>query len=275
MILWMDNPLAADDNVVGGKMANLAQLAHREIPVPYGFTVTYDSYLAYLNHDTDLVLHQVADAYAELGGKVAVRSSAIGEDGNDTSFAGQFETILGVEGAADVTDAVLSCWRSIDNTRSEIYRERNGLDGLRMCVGIISLVDATASGVAFSKHPVTGSDNVLIEGTHGWGEALVSGQVTPDMFEVNHSDGTWQIADHEVSDKENMSVFDPQARRIVLGKTPESKRRESSLSPAKVLELGALVSRMEFMAGYPIDVEWVLDNNDRFVIVQQRPITTL
>lgn len=264
MILWMNHPLATDSERVGGKMANLAVLAQRDIPVPHGFTITHAN-------DDAIGLKQIADAYSRFGGRVAVRSSAIGEDGNDTSFAGQFETILGVEGTDDVLAAVQKCWASVNNARSGIYRERNNLDSLRMCVGVISLVPAKSSGVAFSRHPVTGAKSVLIEGTHGWGEALVSGQVTPDMFEV---DGM-SIVDSEVSDKRHMSVFDPDARRIVLGSTPDELRTVASLTDQQVLELGGLVRKMELMAGYPIDVEWVLNDQDQFVIVQQRPITTL
>lgn len=276
MILWMNDPLSTDETVVGGKMANLAVLAQRGIPVPHGFTVTHDSYKQYLTGNKDHALRTIAEAYLKLKGRVAVRSSAIGEDGTDTSFAGQFETILGVEGVEDVLNAVIQCWDSVDNARSSIYRERNGIDALKMCLGIISLVPAASSGVAFSHHPVTGNESVLIEATHGWGEALVSGQVTPDMFEVNNADTNLaQIVDSEISDKRHMSMFDPIARRIVLRDTPDDLRKAPSLSSPKVHELGALVKSMESMAGYPIDVEWVLDTNNEFVIVQQRPITTL
>lgn len=273
-ILWMNQPGASDDKVVGGKMATLAQLSQREIPVPTGFTITNETHDQWVNGDTT-VLGNIAAAYTRLGGKVAVRSSAIGEDGADTSFAGQFETILGVEGAFDVVEAVKSCWLSASNERSTLYRERNNIGNLAMCVGVIQLVDAKAAGVAFSRHPVTGTDEILIEGTHGWGEALVSGQVTPDMFTVGNDGDHWQVVDTEVSHKEKVSAFSDRDRRIVLEDMPADLADEPSLSPEQVLELGALVSRMEYMAGYPVDVEWVLNHQSQFMIVQQRPITTL
>lgn len=274
MLLWMHNPSASDESIVGGKMATLAQLSQREIPVPHGFTITSSYYTRWLNGDNS-VLVEIESNYLRLGGRVAVRSSAIGEDGADNSFAGQFETVLGVEGGFDVVEAVKSCWRSANNTRSTLYRDRNGIGNMAMCVGIIELVAAKSAGVAFSRHPVTGGNEVLIEATHGWGEALVSGQVTPDMFTVAHSGDSWEILDADISNKENISSFSTKDRRITLTPMPVELAMTPSLAPEQVLELGALVSRMEHMAQHPVDVEWVLDEHGKFVIVQQRPITTL
>lgn len=228
---------------------------------------------------------QVSDAYEELafrcrdlGVPVAVRSSATGEDGCSESFAGQFDTYLGLSGAAHVLDGVQRCWGSLFTTRALQYRLKNGLDYRQcpMAVGVIELVHARSSGVAFSIHPVSGKrDRVVIEGSWGWGEAVVQGLVTPDHIEVCKAER--RILSHQVNDKAQVSHFDYARGCVVEGPMPERFRNAPALTEEETLGIVDAVLAIEKHFDAPVDVEWVVDRHHRGVdaisIVQARPET--
>src|SRR5439155_27281744 len=114
-----------------------------------------------------------------------VRSSATGEDGTETSFAGQQETILGVDGEASLVVAVERCWQSLHTDRARAYRTKQDVDeaGLAMAVVVQKLVPAEVAGVLFTRDPLDpDGQRMLIEASWGLGEAVVSGRVTPDRF---------------------------------------------------------------------------------------------
>ncbi|MGH3245963.1 MAG: PEP/pyruvate-binding domain-containing protein, partial [Trebonia sp.] len=144
----------------------------------------------------------VADAHARLesrtgraaGLRVAVRSSAVGEDGHAASFAGQYETYLGVSGVADILLHIRKCWASGFSAHALAYRRRFGgaspVPAGDLAVGVLELVDARSAGVAFTVDPVTGDRGVcVVEGNWGLGESVVSGQVTPDHWTVDRVSG--------------------------------------------------------------------------------------
>src|SRR6516225_5615663 len=170
----------------------------------------------------------IGDVYEELSSRcfeinvpTAVRSSAIGEDSGTASFAGIFDTYLGVSGPDRVLDAVRRCWASLFNTRAVAYRLRAGTHhrDMPMAVGVIELIHARASGVAFSAHPVTGkTDRIVIETSWGWGEAVVQGLVTPDHIEVGKADG--RVLKYQVADKTVVSAFDYAIGRVVETEMP-------------------------------------------------------
>jgi pyruvate,water dikinase len=227
----------------------------------------------------------VTEAYDELAYRcrdmqvpVAVRSSATGEDGCNESFAGQFDTYLGLSGTAAVLDGVQRCWGSLFTARALQYRLKNGLDYRQcpMAVGVIELVQARASGIAFSIHPVTGKrDRVVIESSWGWGEAVVQGVVTPDHTEICKEER--RILSHQISDKRVVSHFDYSAACIVEGPMPERFRKTSALSDDEIIAIVDAVLAIEARFGAPVDVEWVVDRNHSgersLSIVQARPET--
>jgi len=123
---------------------------------------------------------------------VAVRSSATGEDAATASFAGQYESYLGVIGAEAVLAAVRRAWSSLFVARALAYRSRQKqhFRDTPMGIGVLRLVHARCAGVAFSAHPVSGKrDRFVIEGSWGWGESVVQGTVEPDSVEVDRTDG--------------------------------------------------------------------------------------
>ena len=209
---------------------------------------------------------------------VAVRSSAIGEDSATASFAGIFDTYLGVCGGDLVLEAVRRCWASLFSARAVAYRLRAGLHhrDMPMAVGVLELIQAQASGVAFSASPVTGkTDRVVIETNWGWGEAVVTGLVTPDHVEVGKADR--RILHYRVAVKKVISIFDYAAGRVVGSDMPAHLVERRVLDDEQIAAVVDAVLAVERYYGYPVDVEWVVDKNRRaggpVCIVQARPVT--
>jgi pyruvate,water dikinase len=229
----------------------------------------------------------IGEAYEELSSRcfdinvpTAVRSSAVGEDSGTASFAGIFDSYLGVSGPDRVLAAVRQCWASLFNPRAVAYRLRSGLDhrDMPMAVGVIELINARASGVAFSAHPVTGkTDRIVIETSWGWGEAVVQGLVTPDHCEVGKADG--RILDYQVAAKKVVSNFDYAVGRVIETAMPARLVDRRVLDEEQIAAVVDAVGAVERYYGYPVDVEWVLDRHRRegepVCVVQARPVTVV
>ncbi|MFS8099652.1 pyruvate, phosphate dikinase [Lentzea alba] len=167
LILPLDDP-RADLAAVGGKGASLARLVAAGLPVPFGFCLTTRAY-------RERSMEGVLEAFRQLGGPVAVRSSATAEDLPGLSFAGQHDTVLNVD-EAGLFDAILKCWDSLQSARAVAYRENNGIVDAEMAVVVQRMAPADVSGVLFTADPVTGRAEPVINAVRGLGEALVSGE---------------------------------------------------------------------------------------------------
>jgi pyruvate, water dikinase len=218
--------------------------------------------------------------HGDVGLPVAVRSSAAGEDAATTSFAGQYESYLGVIGADAVVAAVRRAWSSLFVTRALAYRLRNKQHYREtpMGVGVLRLVHARCAGVAFSAHPVSKKrDRFVIEGSWGWGESVVQGTVEPDCVEVDRIDG--RILSYRIGDKRIASLFDPVLGGVAERALPARFQRSQCLTPEMIRALWRTISEIERQFGKPVDVEWVIEPGWRpgmpVSIVQVRPITTL
>ncbi|KIA64582.1 PEP/pyruvate-binding domain-containing protein [Nocardia vulneris] len=217
----------------------------------------------------------VRSAYARLGEDVAVavRSSATAEDLPELSFAGQQETYLNMRGADEVMAAVQRCWASLWTARAIDYRARQGIesDEVDLAVVVQRLVPADAAGVLFTADPVTGArDRVMINAAWGLGEAIVSGNVTPDTLLVAKADRS--MLRQDISDKDTMTVRTDTGTAEVP--VPAAQRRAPVLDAAKAGELTEIALRIEQLYGQPMDIEWALHGAELF-IVQARPITVL
>lgn len=173
---------AGDDAIYGGKAAQLAAALSAGLPVPGGFALGWQTVREVVHGGVELEEH-----LAGLGpGPWAVRSSAIGEDSAGASFAGTHVTVLGVVGPTAVRDAVLRVHASAHDASAVAYREQHGLDpSPRMAVVLQEMVASDVAGVLFTRHPVTGARERLIEASWGLGEVVVSGQVTPDQYRLS------------------------------------------------------------------------------------------
>ncbi len=207
---------------------------------------------------------------------VAVRSSATAEDQPDASFAGQQDTYLWIEGADAVVDHVRRCWSSVFTDRAIAYRHAMGYpdSGISMSVGIQKMVDPRASGVAFTLNPTTGDrSQVAIDASWGLGEAVVSGEVTPDNFLVDKVLRT--VIERKISDKHI------EYRHDGVGVRPcpvdDERRTQPCLTDEEILVVAAMARRAEKHYGVPQDVEWALDKDlpagENVILLQARPET--
>ena len=294
-----------DDRSLGGKGASLDRLARLGRPIPPGFCVTAASYRAWLASVADRgalgaavtrlpdpaardeivaqlsaaatpdpVRDAVATALRALTRELtqrepilAVRSSALDEDGAAASFAGVHETELGLPPDVDeVLGAVRRCWLSLWSQAAVAYRARRGLpfDGVAMAVVVQAVVPAEISVVVFTRHPVTGRDDVLINAIRGLGEPMVSGTATPETVVV---DRAGRILERIPGDRG--------PRLFVRGGAVGS---EVDLDAAPILDDGAAVALaetaldVERQFGGPVDIEAAFAGG-RWILLQARPIT--
>lgn len=204
---------------------------------------------------------------------VAIRSSATAEDLPDASFAGQQDTFLHVSGSEDVIDYIRKCWASLFEARAIFYREENGFDHSKVYIAVVvqKMAVADKAGVMFTVNPSTGEEIALIEGSWGLGEAVVSGDVTPDNYVVDKSND--EVVSVTISDKKLMYVKDEDGTSVRV-EVPEDKRNERVLSDSELVELTEMGKRIQAHYGEPMDTEWAFEKGNLFLL-QARPITTL
>ena len=201
------------------------------------------------------------------------RSSATAEDLPDASFAGQQDTFLHVSGSEDVIDYIRKCWASLFEARAIFYREENGFDHSKVYIAVVvqKMAIADKAGVMFTVNPSTGEEIALIEGSWGLGEAVVSGDVTPDNYVVDKSND--EVVSVTISDKKLMYVKDEDGTSVRVD-VPEDKRNERVLSDEELVELTEMGKRIQAHYGEPMDTEWAFERGNLFLL-QARPITTL
>ena len=177
-IISNDQVSFSDASQVGGKALGLAKLAGAGVAIPSAWVLTGSEAESF---DDSLV-----SALEALGpGPFAVRSSAIGEDGAEHSFAGQFDTVLNVSGLPDLLAAIDTCLNSLTNQAAEAYQRSSAAEAANMAVIIQAMVPARWAGVCFTADPVTNRRNLtVIDVVSGLGDRLVSGETTPDHFEL-------------------------------------------------------------------------------------------
>lgn len=206
-----------------------------------------------LNCELDPQLVLALSAYCEPDITFAVRSSAPGEDGFNSSFAGQFDSILDCRSVAEVSQAVRTVWSSLFGERAVTYALHRGQPLEGMAIIVQQQVNAAASGVMFTRDPRKGeNDDILVEYCAGLGERLVSGQITPGRFRIERAESTF------------VSELEPNE---TVAWTPQDPGASKALA-----ELGLALERR---FGGPQDVEWSVDHSGQIYALQSRPITTL
>jgi len=282
----------AEAPTCGGKAAALGALLRAGLPVPDGFVVPFEVYDAavcdFERHrdqrddpgavdDTfarrplqPAVFQALEHALDELGDPpVAVRSSAADEDASGASAAGQYESILGVRGVADVADAVRVCWASLHAPRAAAYRTLAGEEGsvaehLAMAVIVHRHLDAGVAGVMFT--PVGAGEPTVLEASWGLGPSIVAGTVTPDTYRI-HPDGTVTCV---VGDKRTR--LDRIGFEVRVAGVPVERRQQHTLDDATATRLAKLGRTVAAVLGAPQDIEWALEDG-RLWLLQARPIT--
>jgi pyruvate,water dikinase len=263
-------PLEAAQAVAsfGAKAVGLGQALRDGLPVPSGFALSAELVEAVASADDDAIA-EVVTAVGPLGGPLAVRSSAIDEDGAAASFAGQHLTLLNVPSAAELAEALRKIWWSANSDSAISYRKRVGLFS-RPAVGVVvqTLLSPDSAGVMFTRHPVTGADERVIEASWGLGEAVVAGLVIPDHICLDRSGQVRECT--------------PGYKTVAIRPAPGGGTEEQKLAPELVerlcldddqlLALNRLAVRCEEVYGPGRDVEWAFADGT-LVLLQCRAIT--
>jgi pyruvate,water dikinase len=259
----------SDTSRFGSKAVGLGEAIRDGLPVPPGYALSGDVVEAVASEDPEAVARVLA-AVASLPTPLAVRSSAVDEDGKDASFAGQHLTLLNVSTVDDVPAALREIWWSANSDSAITYRQRVGLF-TRPSVGVVvqSLLAPVAAGVMFTENPVTGADERVIEASWGLGEAVVAGLVIPDTFRIA-SDGTvlertpgWKRT--AIRPLPDGGTFEEEV--------PKDRSEALCLTDDHLAQLHALASRCEAVYGKARDIEWALADGTIFLL-QCRAVTT-
>jgi pyruvate,water dikinase len=230
-----------------------------------------------------VVRDEVARHYERFGdgsAPVAVRSSAVGEDSAEATFAGQQETLLWVRGAVAVCEAVRECWASLYSPTAISYRAQLGDRARRPAMGVAVqlMVDAAVAGVLFTCNPMSGDPSmVAINASWGFGEAVVGGEVTPDDYLV--SKVTREVVREHVSRKDVEYVAAGGGQGTVKVEVPGERREISCLDRDALLALVDVARAAERHFGCHQDVEWAIARSgsppDNVFVVQSRPVTAV
>ncbi len=209
---------------------------------------------------------------------VAVRSSATAEDLPTASFAGQQDTFLWIEGPDRVIDRVQRCWASLFTPRAIAYREKNDFphEKVLISVGIQKMVNSKAAGVMFTLNPTNGDPSkVVIEGSWGLGETVVSGEVNPDKFVVDKV--VREVNERTISTKHIECFFDLEKDEVVHAEVEQEMQCTCCLEDTEIAELVDTAKVIESHYGKAMDIEWAIDKDlsfpENIFIVQARPET--
>lgn len=306
-IIWFKDLKIKDIPVAGGKGASLGEM-YDLMPVPDGFVVTAQAYeksvqdiknkifpkLNKLDVENSAklektakdiqkiifstkvpkdILDDIKKEYNKIKDFVAVRSSATAEDLPEASFAGQQATFLNIKGTDKVIEAVRKCWASLFTARAIYYRVVNNFkhEDVLIAVVVQKMVNSQKAGVMFTINPITNMKHeLIIEGSFGLGEMVVSGQVTPDLYIVDKD--TLKIKEKTINEQE-FGLFRDAKGNNVKKKVPNPA--EQVLPDKLIKDLAILGIAIEKHYGKPQDIEWAVDEDNKIYILQSRPITTL
>ena len=300
-----------DVAIAGGKGASLGEMTRAGIPVPPGFVVLASAFERFLHEtdleaDIEAQLGKVSykdinsvDRYSnvirdlindakmpqdlqilitkefkKLKVKyVAVRSSATAEDSSQASWAGELETYLNTTDKA-LLKRVKDCWSSLFTPRAIFYRHEKKLHKAKVSVAVVvqAMVQSEIAGIVFTVHPVTkDKKQMIIEAGIGLGEAVVSGQITPDSYVIDKT--TFGILDINVAEQARYLVQKPGGGNVWKNLT-KTKGGQQKLAGRQVIKLAKICLNIEKHYKFPCDIEWAYAKG-KFYITQSRPITTL
>ncbi len=302
-ILSLSDAAATAPDRVGAKAANLAALARAGLPTPGGFCIAADAYRRQIQHleladaiaaypdadeptrrrlaveirlklyQSDLapdVLAEVLAAWWAQPKPAAVRSSSLVEDRADTSFAGQFESFLGVTGDSEFITALRACWAALWTTNARRSMAQHGLDpaGTAMAVLVQPLVAARVSGGGLSE---TADGHMLLSATWGLGSAIAQGEVVPDRIVLSRhgfvrSNDAGRKHHRDACLHGSANGAGPMPQRV-----PDEFVRAPCLEAGQATALGRLMRRAEDVLGMPVEIEWALDD-EGFKLLQARPL---
>lgn len=223
---------------------------------------------------------EIVQAYRKLSkefGKkeewVVARSSATAEDVEEASFAGQQLTVLNIKGAENLVTAIKRCWASLFTARATFYRENKGFEHHKVLIAVPvqKQLNSEKAGVGFTIHPSTGEkDKIMIEGSWGQGESVVSGAVTPDTYIIDKRTG--EVIKQRIARKIKMRILDRKRGGLKEVDVPEEKQRVPCLTDDELHQLYELAMKLEEHYPLPQDFEWAVEAK-KVYLLQTRPVT--
>ena len=259
---------AHEEREFGGKAASLSRSLRAGLPVPPGFALG-TGHVEAVARAHAAALEHLHEHFAALGGPCAVRSSAVGEDSQDASFAGQHLTVLNVRSSEQLGPAVTRVWESGRTETALAYRRRLGLgEDPRIGVVVQLMVEPDCAGVMFTRNPLTGADERVVEGTWGLGEAVVAGLVVPDHWEL---DALGRVRSCRAGDKDIALRSAPDGGTLEVPLPPDVAAAPC-LDEQQLARLNDLALRCETHFGSGLDLEWAFVA-DQLFLLQCRPMT--
>ncbi|MGO9711634.1 MAG: PEP/pyruvate-binding domain-containing protein [Polyangiaceae bacterium] len=259
---------------VGGKAAALAELGRIGVQVPEWFCVPVRSFYDSDASARDLAILAAFDRLFPPNARVAVRSSAVGEDSARDSFAGQLDTFLYVP-RDELLARIADCVASASSQRARAYRRRRGLDAspLRIAVLVQRMIDSRASGILFTANPTTcDRSEAVISAGLGLGEGIVAGRVETDTFFLALDTG--QIKERTIAEKRSRVMHGPKSG-TVLERVGDAEATAAAIQDGEAQSLLETARRIQSHFGVPQDIEWAIDEKRDIYFLQARPITTL
>jgi pyruvate, water dikinase len=299
----LSSPAAADAERVGPKAANLARLAQAGLPTPGGFCITADAYHRQIRHlgiadavrayaeadqttqrrlsvEIRLALYQselapdlhadISAAWARQQKPAAVRSSALVEDRADSSFAGQFESFLGLGDDGEFFTALRACWAALWTTNARRAMAQHDLDPSATAMGVLvqPLIAAHASGGGLSE---TAAGHMLISATWGLGSTIAQGEVVPDRVVLSRHGFVRSNQAGRKHHRESCVHGAGAGGGTAAQAVPDELTRAPCLSAGQASALGRLMRKAETVLGMPVEIEWALDEAG-FRLLQARPL---
>ena len=260
---------ARDTAVFGSKAVGLGDALRDTLPVPPGIALSGEIVEAVAGGE-EKAIERVEKAARLLPAPLAVRSSAVDEDGAEASFAGQHLTRLNVPSVEEVASAVRDIWWSANSDSAITYRQRVGLF-TRPSVGVVvqSLVNPDVAGVMFTENPITGADERVVEATWGLGEAVVAGLVIPDHYRIDRSG---QVLERKPGHK-RVAVRSVATGGTVEEEVPAHLAGQACLDEQQLEDLSQLALRCEEVYGRARDIEWAFAGGTLYLL-QCRAVTT-
>lgn len=305
-IVQLNDPECSDPSLVGPKTANQSALAQMGLPTPGGFCLTSHAYRHQLDqlgltetaklaveldfmdarkHVSQVrialfskpmvmeIIDPLLTAYRELveseGNLVAVRSSSLMEDTEGSSFAGQFQTFLGIDSEQDFLTAVRACWGALWSSRAMRYMDDKNISPVdtAMAVLVQPLVNAIASGGGLSR---TAGGGMSVSATWGLGESIAQGEIVPDRYDLS---STGELLETAAGHKEHSIHCHHHGAAPTTAPVNDSKVGAPCLSVEQVQELGQFMRKAEELMKHPVEVEWAMDEQG-IKMLQARPLLT-
>ena len=302
-IVFLSEPEARNPSQFGPKTANQAILAHAGLPTPGGFCLSAEAYQAQvkalglsevaekaMNLDffkarpfisqiriamfdapmIDEIALPLIEAYQNLTGKtemkVAVRSSSLMEDTVGASFAGQFQTYLGIENEKDFLTAVHGCWGALWSSRALRYMDSTNIKVVDAAMSVLvqPLIQAVASGGGLSK---TARDGMSLTATWGLGESIAQGEIVPDRYELGKDGRFLEMVSGRKAHTIHCHLHGSPTAEVVA----KEQVSKPCLNEAQVFELGAMMKKAEALLGRPVEIEWTMDKAG-IRLLQARPL---